>query len=319
MAGLLCSCSDDSPGSPVPYAPAAGQYEVGAEYSTFIDEARGWDDDGTWRSTREIPIKLYAPSAEVPGPFPVLLLSHGLGGDLEAQAYLAEYLVSNGYIVVAVQHHRSDADYLNKMPWLQFLADSGEPQTRQLRPGDLSLVLDRLSDYDAIGGSIVQGRMDLARVGVLGHSFGAWTALSCLGQSFDGGTDASDPRFSCGVAFSPQAPGTLGIDEGAWAGIASPVMTMGGTLDTSPGTTEPGDRRAAFDGMPADGTKYHATLEGAEHSDFGNGGDGFYHERICQMTVAFFDAFLEIDAGAKDWLDSGAIEAATSYVSLERK
>jgi hypothetical protein len=51
----------------------------------------------------------------------------------------------------------------------------------------------------------------------------------------------------------------------------------------------------AFDGMAASGTKYHATLLDAEHSDFGND-------------------------GGEAWLDSEAIkELSSGYVTLERK
>jgi|GEM_PF-2353797 len=328
---LLCSCGGTSNGAQstsVPYSPSIGPYGITTETLTITDASRGWDDNGTTRATREIPIKMYAPDASVPGAFPVVLVSHGLGGNAdEAVAYMAEHLAAQGYIVVAVQHHRSDSEYLQELilnygatqGWNRFLAAAGELETRQLRPQDMIFVLDWLSIDSSTDGYIVHGRMDLSKVGVLGHSFGAWTTLACLGQACDG-TSVSDPRFLCGVAYSPQGTGTFGLAAGAWSAMTRPTFTMGGTNDTSPGTSDATDRRVAFDAMPANGTKYHATLLDAEHSDFGNGSDGFYHEWIKQMTLAFFDAKLRGDAGAKIWLDSKGIEGVSSgYVSLEAK
>jgi predicted dienelactone hydrolase len=309
LSGFLFSCSDDSAGTP----------SALAKYIVLADTSRGWDDDGARRTTREIPIKMYAPDASVPGVFPVVLVSHGLGGDVETVTYMAEHLATNGYIVVAVQHHRSDDDYLAKVGGASFLTAAGQLETRQLRPQDMIFVLNWLSMDANTEGCIVHGRMDLSKVAVLGHSFGAWTTLACLGQVCDG-TSVSDDRFLCGVAYSPQGTGTFGLEAGAWSALELPTFTMGGTNDKSPGTTDPADRRVAFDGMPANGTKYHATLLDAEHSDFGNDGGESYHEWIERMTLAFFDANLRGDAAAKAWLDSEGIEESSSgYVALDRK
>jgi predicted dienelactone hydrolase len=322
---FLCSCGrgpGGDPTAPGPYSSSVGPYGAVTESLVLTDASRGWDDNGTAKASREIPIKMYAPAASAAGSFPVVLVSHGLGGNAdESVAYMAADLAEHGYIVVSVQHHRSDSDYLAEVGNAKFMLAASEHQTRELRPADISFALDWLSDPAKTAGHIVDGRMDLSKVGALGHSFGAWTTLACLGQSFDGGSNMSDPRILCGVAYSPQGAGTLGVDADAWGGIAAPTLTMGGTLDTSPGTTDPADRRAAFDGMPSNGKKYHATLLDAEHSDFGNGSsDGFYHDWIEQMTLAFFDANLKGRAAAKAWLDSKDIEAvSSSYVTLESK
>ncbi len=74
----------------------------------------------------------------------------------------------------------------------------------------------------------------------------------------------------------------------------------------------------AFDNMPA-GNKYHATFLDAEHAAFGNIPDGFYHDWIKQMTIAFFDAYLLDDSSALSWLQSRDIERLSSYVTLETK
>jgi predicted dienelactone hydrolase len=161
----------------------------------------------------------------------------------------------------------------------------------------------------------------MGKVGVLGHSFGAFTTLACLGASFDGGADASDGRFLCGVAYSPQGPGTLGSDKGSWGSLARPVMTFAGTADVSIGTTNPAERRIAYDSMPATGDKYHVTLSGATHDSFDDSArdGGRYHDCVERLTLAFFDSYLRGDPEARAWLKGESIEAEAKYAMQECK
>src|SRR5438128_334928 len=47
---------------------------------------------------RTVPVKIYFPT-EGDGPFPVIVFSHGLGGNREAYEYLGRQWAANGYIV----------------------------------------------------------------------------------------------------------------------------------------------------------------------------------------------------------------------------
>jgi dienelactone hydrolase len=118
--------------------------------------------------------------------YPVLLLTHGLGVNAMAYSMLAEDLASHGYVVVGIDH-----------PYLAFavpfsddrvilFAESAWRQPREpkedlafkrasndLCAADLSFVLNQLVKLNS--GEIrsrFQGRLDLARVGALGHSIG---------------------------------------------------------------------------------------------------------------------------------------------------
>jgi predicted dienelactone hydrolase len=305
--------------SPSPYSSPYGTYTCTTALATLVDATRGWNDHGTYVPTREVPIKVHAPDSTYPGPFPLIMVSHGLGGDVDSISYMAEDLATHGYIVVSVQHHGSDSAYLADGGPAALLASANQQATRLLRPQDMTFVLNAIT-AGTTGISLLDvGRINLSLVGGVGHSFGAWTTLSCLGQTFDGGTNASDSRFVCGVAYSPQGPGTLGLDASSWNALTKPAFTLAGTEDTAPGTKDPAERRIPFDSMPATGTKYHATLAGATHADFGGIENGFYHDWIQQMTMAFFDAFLRNDSNAKSWLSNETIEMLTSYVAMERK
>src|SRR5205809_726495 len=56
---------------------------------------------------RKVPVKIYFPTT-APGPFPVVLFSHGLGGTRDGYAYLGSQWSASAYVVVHLQHIGSD-------------------------------------------------------------------------------------------------------------------------------------------------------------------------------------------------------------------
>jgi predicted dienelactone hydrolase len=110
-----------------------------------------------------------APLKEASRPFPVVLLSHGSGGDGPNLAWLAEGLVARGYVVVAVDH-----------PGDRFGDVSQDARLAAWRRAlDLSLVLSRLLVDPTFG-----RRIDRRRIGAAGHSSGAFTVLQLAGARF---------------------------------------------------------------------------------------------------------------------------------------
>ena len=105
-----------------------------------------------------------APMAD--GPAPLVLLSHGLGGQMRSMAWLAAGLAERGAIVVAVNHPNST--------WGDFDMQAG--LNHWTRVADLSLVLDTvLADPE------FADKVDPDRIMAAGFSFGGWTALSMGG------------------------------------------------------------------------------------------------------------------------------------------
>lgn len=100
------------------------------------------------------------------GSHPVVLLSHGMGGNIRSLAWLASGLAERGAIVVSVNHPNST--------WGDF--DLGASMQHWTRVQDLSRALDVvLADAD------LAAHIDQDRIMAAGFSFGGWTALSMGG------------------------------------------------------------------------------------------------------------------------------------------
>ncbi|MBN3947002.1 MAG: alpha/beta hydrolase [Nostoc sp. NMS7] len=130
---------------------------------------------------RRFPADIYLPTAQTPRT--IIVISHGLGSDRTSFAYLAEHLASYGFVVAVPEHPGSDARQLQAL-----LAGTADRVTnpRELidRPLDIKFLLDeltRLSQSD----STFKGRLDLEQVGVIGQSFGGYTALALAGAKIN--------------------------------------------------------------------------------------------------------------------------------------
>lgn len=267
---------------------------------------------------RTVPAKVYFPRDDS-GPFPLIVFSHGLGGTREGYEYLGRHWASNGYVCVHLQHPGSDDSVwrgqgAESMKAMQQAAAS--PMNAIHRPLDVKFALDQLFKLNAEPGPW-RGRMDTNRVGLAGHSFGAFTTLAVAGQVF-GPNDRSvrDARVKAGIAMS--APVPRQHRDRAYRQIQIPLLHMTGTADSSAvGDTTIAERRIPFDQI--DGAEqFLVTFTGGDHMVFsgrsglrgGRSKDAVFHGLIRQSTTAFWDAYLKEDAKAKDWLAKGGFAKA---------
>ncbi|WAR17931.1 PAFA2-like protein [Mya arenaria] len=169
-----------------------------------------------------IPVLWQAPVLAGDRKFPLVVFSHGLGGNRTAYSTYCTELASQGFVVAALEHKDGSASMTyhlktdhhgrdstsrhgkSSMPrshsckeeWQSFEHvdnmginwDDYHYRNRQLmhRAGECSRVLDMLTSINA-GQS---GRLDLDRASVIGHSFGATTVAAAL---------AEDTRFRLGI------------------------------------------------------------------------------------------------------------------------
>lgn len=261
--------------------------------------------------SREIPVRVHFSAAREPAA--VVLFSHGLGGSRENAGYLANHWTARGYVVVVMQHPGSDDAVWRDAPLAQrraALQKAAGLENFQLRAKDVPAVLDQLEHWNAEEGHALKGRLDLKRVGMSGHSFGAVTTQAVSGQRFALGANLTETRIKAAVAMSPSVP-RLGDPARAFGEVKVPWLLLTGTLDDSPiGDTEPADRLKVFSALPP-GQKYELVLDKARHSAFSDrllpGDRGArnptHHKVILALTTAFWDAYLRDEPSAKAWLD----------------
>ncbi|MEB3233770.1 MAG: alpha/beta fold hydrolase [Leptolyngbyaceae bacterium] len=119
-----------------------------------------------------------------PDPAPVILISHGVGGKGQHFADLAQHLASYGFVVV-VPDHESLARNGEEPPTssLDSLRDQFfgvmNPVELVKRPLTLSAILDEMERLNE-SHPMIQGRLDLENVGVIGHSLGGYTGLAMV-------------------------------------------------------------------------------------------------------------------------------------------
>jgi predicted dienelactone hydrolase len=135
------------------------------------------------------PTAAFMAPAVAEGKHPLILLSHGSGGNADQLGWLSSGLVAKGAIVLAVNHPGSTS------------GDSSARRSLDLaaRANDLRAALDFvLADPD------FAPFIDQNRIGVVGFSLGGTTALGLAGVRFDGkvqaercstGPDAADCGF----------------------------------------------------------------------------------------------------------------------------
>lgn len=206
---------------------------------------------------RTFGIDIYLPQGS-PRPAPVVVISHGLGSDRISFEYLAEHLASYGFAVAVPEHPGSNAKQLQNLITGK-ANEVVEPAEFVNRPLDVKDLLDYLTSL-SVSNRAYRGQLDLQRVGIIGQSFGGYTALALAGAQMNfaqldkdcrlendtwnislllqcraRGLDRSqynftDPRIKAAIAVNPISSSILG--ETSLSKIQIPIMVIAGTADT---------------------------------------------------------------------------------------
>ncbi|MFM9862581.1 MAG: alpha/beta hydrolase family protein [Micropepsaceae bacterium] len=289
-----------------------------AAHAAAVDTLLGeWTDAA--RSNRVVPYKIYVPQGAT-APAPVVIFSHGLGGNRDGAVYLLNHLAENGYVAVAVQHPGSDtkAVFPGGTVNQAGLRDAISPGAAADRFRDIPFAIDELTTMNA-NDARLKGRMDMSKVGLSGHSYGAITTLALAGQGFGpgGGFSFADDRLKAAIAYSPSKP-RQGDPAQVFSGIRMPTFHMTGTRDENPlDPSEPAANRIVPYRSIANGDKYLIVFEGGDHMIFSGrsfqGGprpqDPRFHAWIQKASLAFWDTYLRGNAEAKTYLTGGKFAA----------
>jgi predicted dienelactone hydrolase len=271
-----------------------------------------------------VPIKAHAPTAG--GPYPVIVLSHGAGGDWDTHFAQAQDLAAHGYIVLCLQHVGSDRERLTRglRPMQNLDAMIRDADEVLARPKDVGFALDMAKRWNESHATL-RGKLDLQRVGAMGHSFGAFTTMVVCGMrpALDWlvpavapgaglGPDLRDARVRCGVALSPQGVGKPFFLADSFASLRAPLLGVSGSADAQQAGQPATNRRDAFALWPK-GAHAFVWLSNAAHLDFT---DSTGTDRRAQpspsradvqpiaraATRAFFDLHLKGDEAARSRL-----------------
>ena len=213
---------------------------------------------------------------------PLVVLSHGMYGNERNQNWLAEALVSKGYIVASLSHPGTST-------WLRDPDD-----VRQLweRPRDVTRVITHLLDDKRFASLI-----NLERIFMGGHSLGGWTAVWLAGGRYDGAKvqadcaadptdlicgigylwniaktpqdvqameqDLSDPRIKAIAVFD--LGGTQTFNNDTLAAIKTPLLVIGAPKQSMGSLDLNRESRALVAALPKDTTSY---IEPASLSHF---------------------------------------------------
>ncbi|WP_395606450.1 alpha/beta hydrolase family protein [Pseudomonas sp. B22129] len=126
------------------------------------------------------------------GAHPLVVLSHGYGGNWGKQVWLASALAHKGYIVAAVNHPGTTTKDRNPQAAAQVWK----------RPADLSRAIDAVLAQPKQFGAV-----ENHRIAVIGHSLGGWTALEIAGARFD------PDLFSRDCSVHPKLGGCIAYHE----------------------------------------------------------------------------------------------------------
>ena len=124
--------------------------------------------------------------------FPVIVFSHGLSGIRMQNTVMVRELVSHGYIVAAIDHTYANAlsifpdgrvfvyDPVRIFPSGESNPVEGKPLV-QVWANDIAFLLDEMARWQQEPGHLLNGRLNLAQVGIFGHSTGGGAMMQfCL-------------------------------------------------------------------------------------------------------------------------------------------
>jgi predicted dienelactone hydrolase len=256
---------------------------------------------------------------------PLVMFSHGAGGNGSGYAWFGEYLAAHGYIVAMVYHFRantydSSALYVRNRLWQ--------------RPRDISLDITHL-----LHDKVWAPHIDPQQIGVAGHSQGGFTSLWIGGAMVDPArflqyqlgwknnqmvpaylrdemvvdaqpaSDVRDARVKAAFAMAPGDIQGFGMTEAGLRHMEIPTYIIVGAGDT---TTPPADN-AAFAAKYIPGAQLDILPGAVNHEIFDNecdavGRDNYpeacndapgvdrakLHQYIGSVALKFFDKSLGV-------------------------
>lgn len=291
------------------------------EFNSVIDGSR----------SRNVPIKVQYPIEK--GTFPLVIISHGAGGNWDTHFALAHHLATHGYVVFCLEHVGSNTKTLKQTIRIfknldKMIHDGSEVLGR---PKDVSFAIDQAIQWNT-SNETLKNKIDIQHIGVLGHSFGAFTSMVIAGmkpalnwlepRSNYGtglGKNMTDQRVKACVALSPQGVGEPFFIKESFATLSTPLLGISGTEDKQLNGLEAINRYNGFEFWSSTGNNIFVWLSNARHLDFSDseggetkGLDSKNRKAVQQIvrvtTLLFFNQYLKNDSNAKSLLQTEGLK-----------
>jgi hypothetical protein len=289
-----------------------GPFEVaGAERMDLVDGDR-----------RTIATRAFFPAKA--GRYPTILFSHGFGGSLATFNNTGRIWASHGYVVLHPTHSDSLAMMDPAVPaaaaavmrkfreqrgaverdvQAAFVKVLDDPFFLTSRLKDVAFLLQALKARGPGLDPQVLSRSDTSRMGMGGHSFGAYTTIVLSGAALSPPAAVPIPRdFAAYLSMSGQGPGRMSLTDDSFRTIVKPFMATTGTRDFGAAGETPPWRLKPWEESPP-GRKYAAVVEGFRHSDFdpppGDPQLGARGAELRRLQLQFWDSTLKGDRAAE--------------------
>jgi len=279
--------------------------------------------EGEWkdaaRDSRSVLWKCYLPQ-EINHKSPVVLYSHGGGGNRYSNEMLGRHLASHGFAALHIQHEGSDDRAVRHN--FRVLRSVNDPKASEPRFRDIAFVVETIKNGKKIGE--LKGRLETSRIGISGHSFGGLTCQVVAGQIVDGyQQQLAVPDLRGAFILSPSpARRRYGTNAKSFQKMLMPMFSVTGTADSAPDRSfSAADRRIPFD-RTSSVDQWLLVLNGASH--FTTSGQkerprvarfipGMQddpnleenHARIRAAALAFWRMVLLNDDDSRRYLNSG--------------
>lgn len=222
------------------------QFPIGHTSVTFNDPTRTGGYGSGGGPGRQIQTEIYYPAdssgVDVPvaqGEFPIISFGHGFAMAWSAYENIWEELVSLGYIVA---FPRTEGGLFPAPSHSDFGMD-------------LSLVLNRMLDFDADSGSLFFEKLN-GKSALIGHSMGG-------GSSFLAASMNTNVTTLVGLAPAETNPSAIDVAPS----VTIPTLVLSGQQD---GVTPPNDHHIPMYDETAADCKYFLSILGGAHCYFAN-------------------------------------------------
>ncbi len=261
---------------------ASAQFAVGYVSITYTDATRN----------RELPFELLYPAqssgqgvACSDGTFPYIVMAHGFSMQSTDYTYLAEALVSHGYMV------------------LQLATESGFAPSHADYGLDILFLAAHFRDENITAGSLFAGHV-LPKVGVIGHSMGGGSAWLAAAQS--------NGNIDCLVGMAPAETNPSAID--AAMQVVVPAMILSGSSDA---VTPPAQNHQPIYEETSSACKVFISVLEGSHCGFADAGT------LCQFGEFGFNGLstnvqqsITLDM-VKAWMDLHLNDVAEAAIVIE--